>query len=468
MRRQKCQRGQALVFGIFLLFISSLTLFYLFNTGQLTREKTKLVNTADAVAYSVGLLEARALNFDAYTNRALLANEVAIAQMVSVASWAQYVGGLPQGMLTNYGTGCYEPMPYYGKDMILTYGLCWGAQIGSETIVPVAQATGQAATLAATASEALKTVLKASQTLLHSQLTNSRRELMQAVADANYRNDGNVVVDTDPLDDNFDSFTHKYVKDGSDGDERRRLGELAKTAAYKDSFVRKRSWTDYSLIPTCINVLPPTPEFDHMDRRGGTEMLGYDEWKAMDTASHHRWYLVTPGWFEFFIPYCAEYEGPLSYGTQAAVNGEEQGGGSYGGSTGDNPVASGMASSDSWNYSGIPEVHDLSADALKDKNPKLRLAVRLMRAKDQSRTTDAASQIKVGGRLAVYDGKQADGVMAAASSSEVYFERPEKRQDGMKELGSLFNPFWHVRLVQVTGAIKDTAADRQGAQSISD
>ena len=73
-------------------------LFFLFNTGQLTREKTKLVNTADAVAYSAGVMNARALNFEAYTNRAMLANTVAIAQLVSLSSWVQYTN-----TLANYG-----------------------------------------------------------------------------------------------------------------------------------------------------------------------------------------------------------------------------------------------------------------------------------------------------------------------------------------------------------------------------
>lgn len=85
------QQGQALIFGLFALAGGLVALFFLFNTGQLTAEKTKLVNTADAVAYSAGIMHARALNFDAYTNRALMANEVMIAQAVSMASWTAYV-----------------------------------------------------------------------------------------------------------------------------------------------------------------------------------------------------------------------------------------------------------------------------------------------------------------------------------------------------------------------------------------
>jgi hypothetical protein len=464
-RGNKRQRGQALVFGIFLLFISLLTMFFLFNTGQLTREKTKLVNTADAVAYSGGLLEARALNFDAYTNRAMIANEVAIAQMVSVSSWAQYIGGLPAGMALNYSYYCAEPI---GKGMVTTAALCGGTQYASEVIEPTAEAIETAAETVTIASEAFKVILKSAQSFLHAKLAiASRQELMQAVAQANYQNDGTVVVDEALLDDNFSTFTHAYVKDGDKGDERGRIGDVAKAAAYKDNFVRQRSWTDTSLLPTCVDPFS-LMNYDHMDRRGGTELLGYDEWKAMDTASHHRWYLVTPGWLEFFIPYCDQYESPLSSGAQEAVNGDEQSGGSYGGSPGDNPVASGMASAGQWSYSGMPEIHDLSADALKEKNPKLRLAVHLTRAKDQVRTSDGASFIKVGGRLAVYNSKPAAGVIAAVSAAEVYFDRPENRGDGKKELGSLFNPFWHVRLAPVSGAIKDTAASLQNAQSIAD
>ena len=71
IRRRDGQRGQALIYGIFVLIGALASLFFLFNTGQLSQEKTKLVSTADAVAYSAGVMHARALNFTAYGNRAL-------------------------------------------------------------------------------------------------------------------------------------------------------------------------------------------------------------------------------------------------------------------------------------------------------------------------------------------------------------------------------------------------------------
>lgn len=67
----------------------------LVNTGIIASEKLQLQNAADATAYSISTLEARDLNFTAYTNRAMVANEVAIGQMVGMASWATMVAATP-------------------------------------------------------------------------------------------------------------------------------------------------------------------------------------------------------------------------------------------------------------------------------------------------------------------------------------------------------------------------------------
>jgi hypothetical protein len=52
----------------------------------------ELQNAADGVAYSVAIPEARDLNFMAYTNRAMVANEVAIGQAVGLAFLAPPLG----------------------------------------------------------------------------------------------------------------------------------------------------------------------------------------------------------------------------------------------------------------------------------------------------------------------------------------------------------------------------------------
>ncbi len=62
----------------------------LYRTGRLTGDKMEMQNAADALAFGVSTVEARDLNFAAYTNRAMVANEVAIGQAIGMASWAYH------------------------------------------------------------------------------------------------------------------------------------------------------------------------------------------------------------------------------------------------------------------------------------------------------------------------------------------------------------------------------------------
>jgi Flp pilus assembly protein TadG len=91
------QRGQALVFISVTTLIVLLAMLAMFSMGQLANNKTKLQNTADAVAYSVALTQARDLNFTAYMNRATIANQVAVAQIVSLTGWARHLDNMYSG-----------------------------------------------------------------------------------------------------------------------------------------------------------------------------------------------------------------------------------------------------------------------------------------------------------------------------------------------------------------------------------
>jgi hypothetical protein len=79
-----------MVFVLLFLPVVILSLVFLYKAGRLTSEKMQLQNAADAAAYSISVIEARDLNYIAYTNRAMVANEVAIGQLVGLASWARH------------------------------------------------------------------------------------------------------------------------------------------------------------------------------------------------------------------------------------------------------------------------------------------------------------------------------------------------------------------------------------------
>ncbi|MCE9640677.1 MAG: hypothetical protein K8S22_11100, partial [Betaproteobacteria bacterium] len=88
-RPRAVQRGQALVFVTIVMLAVLLALLTMYSMGQLTTEKMKLQNTADAAAYSAAVAQARDYNFTAYTNRAMIANQVAMAQLVGLTSWVR-------------------------------------------------------------------------------------------------------------------------------------------------------------------------------------------------------------------------------------------------------------------------------------------------------------------------------------------------------------------------------------------
>lgn len=76
--------GQALILVMAIVLIASVVVFLVFNSGRAVNEKINLVNAADAAAYSGAQIAARQLNFMAYTNRAMIANEMAIGHMFSL------------------------------------------------------------------------------------------------------------------------------------------------------------------------------------------------------------------------------------------------------------------------------------------------------------------------------------------------------------------------------------------------
>ncbi|MHB1588251.1 MAG: TadE/TadG family type IV pilus assembly protein [Metallibacterium scheffleri] len=83
-------RGQASVFVIIVAAILVIAALLVYNSGRAVVTRIHLQNAADSAAYSGAVELARAYNFAAYSNRAMVANQVAIAQMVGLTSWIRY------------------------------------------------------------------------------------------------------------------------------------------------------------------------------------------------------------------------------------------------------------------------------------------------------------------------------------------------------------------------------------------
>lgn len=419
------QHGQALIYGIVVLLGAAVATFFLFNTGQLTAEKTKLVNTADAAAYSAGVMHARALNFDAYTNRALLANEATIAQMVSISSWLEYSNQHAQDVPP---LNCYSQYSIPVALATLNYApLCYALsyEVGKELVDAADSAfngNGNAGAMAVRAAEFAKTELKTMQATMFADFLFARSALVREVAEANYRNDGSIAVDALPLRDDWTAFEGGPFISLHTGDERRRMRDTIADVIGRDAFVHSRTWESKSPWPCSIPI-------GDASRTGGTYLDGYDAYQANDHA-HFQVRALRIGFFSIRCKTIADY----NLGTGNRRTSTEPG--------------------QDWYYSGVPDFFELSDVALAyngangdpaKREPRLQFSIRVTRAMDQTRTSNGTSPVKPGGRLRVFEPDAAAGVLAAVSTSEVYFDH--ERDGGSTELGSLFNPYWQVRLV---------------------
>lgn len=486
------QRGQALIFGLFVLISGLAALFFFFNVGQLSREKTKLVNTADAVAYSAGVMQARALNFTAYGNRALIANEVFIAQMVSVSSWAQYVGdwtdnvqlvhyvcpAMAQAANGNWVSGIFGVAAAMVRFDPLYAGVC--AALSHPTFANVTrQMTDLIPTAAGgvvTAAEVNKLAIVGAQNLILNPavLDATRRELMQGVANANYAADGQVTIAESMLspelvDDWFRGPNGRFVRQYA-GAERTRFREVTLSAAYTDNFVRQRNWTSQAVLPEPECLAVGQWVYNQVRRRGGTELLGFDQWQAIDTQSYHYRYRGK-------MLSCRRGETQTAATEQEAYqNQQDASTASFGGSRASNPQAHASAldaGTQIYTYSGLPNYYDLNdvwiSGANRDTAPTMRHAVRLSRARGELRTTDGGNgqiRTRADSRIGAYNSAMAANEMDAISTVEVYFERPPSSplNSGRRELGSLFNPYWQVRLTNSDAAVAAVIA-RKGLRN---
>lgn len=87
--KHKKQKGYAAVLTLVLFSALSLSLFAVFNSGQIVTHKLKLQNAVDSATYSAVNVVAREMNYMAYTNRAMVANQVAVGQLVALSSWSK-------------------------------------------------------------------------------------------------------------------------------------------------------------------------------------------------------------------------------------------------------------------------------------------------------------------------------------------------------------------------------------------
>jgi len=452
------QRGQVLPLASLLIAVAALSWVYLYNGGQIVAARVRLTHAADAAAYSGALIQARALNMQAYINRAQIAHQVAMAHLATLSAWEAF-GATQAGQASR------------GNPPASLIAMLFGPQYGAAYVS--ARRAGVLGSLAGELEQAydghdrtVHRILAASSQAVLDTLPAARDQAMREVLAENYRAKGDtgVVPRLDMLSDGLPG--RQEMAPSSQGD----LQALSLQAAGRYGFLAPRDATARNSWP----VSHRCPWKRHELRRRGATTMGADgRWHAHDTLSFHA--LRSNRWIG-----CYFREYPMGWGDtdarpdrRPARAGQVQPPDDFSeqdfwrwvrqytdwdiqSGTG-NSLADAHAAVDRrvWQGQGFPR-HAM----LQEQGP-VRLAIAVRMPAHALKTSDAAGAVRVAGDFA-FRALQPREYVHVTSAAETYFARPHDRDDGRQELASLFHPYWQARLSPVN------AAERRMAGALHD
>jgi len=447
-------RGQALPIAIAAMLMITLLGLLVFNTSQTTSEKMRLTNTADAAAYSGMIWQARALNFYSYTNRAMVANQVSIAQIISFISWSKYLRIAARNI--NNTIGMFPPArPYtqafYNISMQINEYL---VQFGGYVIKGL---------------DYLLEVLSWSQTIVQFASVAATVDIINEVVK---RNDPTYSVSTAvsgiAIAENTMGWLDGFTKEYDNNAGLYRKANIINRS--RDKWSRDRGW-DWTLLSFSVGAYSYKAEIvkageTRLLSRGDTSDTNNNdldwEWKGKDTLSLHIAYTCWKRWRRR----TCRNETPIGWG--AAYS-----------STTDSDIEQQASclfcQNQAWSrnkraesyaddqidkvdgYGGVRsyrEIADLSED---NKDPRHKLAIEVKKdggARTSSKIAGLGSPggDATGSRNGIAHGmfamedNYASNEMSAIGKAEVYFRRPVPLESGQDEFGNLFNPYWDVHL----------------------
>src|SRR5207245_565661 len=88
---RRSQEGQALVLAAIFGLVLMLCVLGTVNLGRTVYDRIQLQAAADSAAYSQAAMEARVMNFTAYTNRAMVAHYASVMAATSYLTWLHFI-----------------------------------------------------------------------------------------------------------------------------------------------------------------------------------------------------------------------------------------------------------------------------------------------------------------------------------------------------------------------------------------
>ena len=260
------QKGYVTVLTLVLFSVLSLSLLAMFNSGQIVTHKLKLQNAVDAAAYSSAGIVSRELNYMAYTNRAMIANQVAVGQMVGLASWNKMM--VEASAHISVALAPLVAVPGLGQAILWYFdGMNYASNLAKYTIINFLN--NAAIPLTNGVIRALSTsqdaVHIATQNIIRSTYIDVLKDndpdaVMAAIGGAS------LLIGTDSYKSKVQKFTHRtrQAKPGSsDLDNYDKFASVVKDS--RDPFTTSRSyrWIKFPTIPVVVK--------SWIDKKGGNE-----------------------------------------------------------------------------------------------------------------------------------------------------------------------------------------------------
>ncbi|MEE2025760.1 Tad domain-containing protein [Alkalimonas mucilaginosa] len=447
----KYQRGQALALGLVFMTLVLMVVLFSFNASQLNLNSNKLQHTADNAAYSMAVLAARDLNYKAYTNRAMVANQISVAQTVGLSSYLEMHTVFLQNASAALG---------------------WLPGVG-QVIASMSQVMSGVNQVA---QPLLEHVLLPAESIALEALSGSQQLLHMAGLVQSFSLPASVITDND-VDARLDfaqnaMFINKFqehwlvMQDTFDRTqpEQQYSEHVNVIMSSRDQFssARNQRWPVPFSLPADLPVLRVNTH-----QRGGSDLFlnnnQEESWTSMDTVSTHVERLgLSCSWRRGCRLRWRRTEVPVGWGGTVSDNRAQlrhiNSNSMWGGSRSRNPRASHLAASSQKSmsgtpgYNGIRKFYDFSDRQQIGINETANITVVVSKPTQHIRTS---RQSEWGNdRIDPAINEQFFGNrMTTIASANVHYSRPRDlwpRGGNQHEFGNMYNPYWQPKLNETT------------------
>ncbi|WP_171587857.1 TadE/TadG family type IV pilus assembly protein [Pelistega europaea] len=468
------RQGQVLVLGVAILSVLIVALLSMFHIGMLASIKTKQTHALDAAAYSGALVQARALNMQAYINIAQVGHQMAMAHLVTLASWADWASTMSKSV-----RGANPPAWVIATHFGARHGQAYTSAAKASILNGLANPGAALAQQFSRHDEIVEHVLAKVSYAIRDDMFEAREHAIHAVLQQNYPSKtifyrgGNTDLEfirQDRWEDVSVSAQQNHKQgstatiqqySGQGGLESQQLswwltdsGDKQFTHIFKPianyrsllndvaavyRFLGERKYISKSLLP----VSERCPLWRHELRRQGSTLLNdKGQWQSIDTQSYHA--LRSNKWIG-----CYYREYPMGWGWVSGQSGKLPEGMAYatnppgsfaaedfwrwvqrvakwnifGGD--DNPLANSRAVQHRHRWSGGGLVPYVDIDHTQFKK-QLEFTLHLLQPKVRGQT------------------------FHLQTAAQTFFERPLPRVDGKREHPNLWHPYWQARLIALS------------------